>query len=126
MTPIFRTPLEVLDLWLAALRSGEYTQTVGKLRRTHTGYEGFCCLGVLCDLARKDGGEDWKDEKYCPGQWYYKNRGGRLPGPIASYISLTSDDRGLLIRFNDADRKTFSQIADYIEKNFRPRLVTPE
>ena len=126
MTPLFRTPLEVLDLWLAALRSGEYTQTTGKLRRSPPAHEGFCCLGVLCDLARKDGGEDWEEDKYYPGQWYYKSRGADLPGPIASYITLTSDDRCLLIRFNDSDRKTFSQIADYIEKNFRPRLVTPK
>lgn len=126
MTPIFRTPLEVLDLWIAALRSGEYTQTVGKLKRSAPAPEGFCCLGVLCDLARKDGGEDWEEDECYPGQWYYKRRSARGGRPIASYISLTAEDRSLLIRFNDSDRKTFSQIADYIEKNFRPRLVTPE
>jgi len=42
-------PAEVKTAWLAALRSGNYAQTRGALRRT----DGFCCLGVLCDV-RKD------------------------------------------------------------------------
>ena len=37
--------------WLAALRSGEYEQTTDSLRRP----EGFCCLGVACDVAMKMG-----------------------------------------------------------------------
>jgi hypothetical protein len=36
----------------AALRSGEYTQAELRLK-TPTGY---CCLGVACDLALKEGG----------------------------------------------------------------------
>ena len=35
--------------WLAALRSGKYKQTEGMLKNK----EGFCCLGVLCDLYVK-------------------------------------------------------------------------
>ena len=42
---------EIKARWTAALRSGEYPQAEGRLRAT----EGFCCLGVLCDLAVKDG-----------------------------------------------------------------------
>lgn len=41
-----------LRLWVDALRSGDYHQTSGKLRSTDDRY---CCLGVLCDVARKDG-----------------------------------------------------------------------
>jgi hypothetical protein len=126
MTPIFRTPLEVMDLWIAALRSGEYTQTTGKLKRTHTGYEGFCCLGVLCDLARKDGGEDWEASKSSPGLWYYKDRGADIPWILANYLSLNADQRSRLISMNDSARKSFPEIADYIEANFRPCLVKPE
>lgn len=33
--------------WLAALRSGTYSQTKGYLRTD----EGYCCLGVACDVA---------------------------------------------------------------------------
>lgn len=35
--------------WLAALRSGEYKQGIGRLRQDGK----FCCLGVLCDLYNK-------------------------------------------------------------------------
>lgn len=43
--------------WVAALRSGEYQQTTGVLTEVN-GLDdalGYCCLGVLCELARADG-----------------------------------------------------------------------
>lgn len=50
----------VIEKWVAALESGEYTQTEGTLQRINRKYHddpevGFCCLGVLCDLAVKEG-----------------------------------------------------------------------
>ena len=42
---------------MAALRGGEYTQgkyTQGKSSLRNK-YDELCCLGVLCDLAGKDG-----------------------------------------------------------------------
>ncbi len=44
--------------WIAALRSGEYAQTSLRLRDS----VGFCCLGVLCDLASKEGIGQWSDD----------------------------------------------------------------
>lgn len=45
---------KAVRLWLAALRSGEYTQTTGTLRQT-TGKEyAYCCLGVACDVVLKN------------------------------------------------------------------------
>jgi len=35
--------------WLEALRSGKYKQGFGELKTK----EGYCCLGVLCDLYTK-------------------------------------------------------------------------
>ena len=35
--------------WVRALRSGEYKQGIGVLRRNDT----YCCLGVACDLYMK-------------------------------------------------------------------------
>lgn len=48
---------EVRDLWVAALRSDDYAQTVGKLARevADEGVREYCCLGVLCDLAARRG-----------------------------------------------------------------------
>ena len=39
------------EKWVAALESGEYDQTAGRLRNG----DSFCCLGVACELAVKDG-----------------------------------------------------------------------
>lgn len=48
---------EIAERWVAALRSGEYEQTVGYLQTEH----GHCCLGVLCDLhMRETGLGEWR------------------------------------------------------------------
>lgn len=43
---------KVMKAWVAALRSGDYTQCQGALRRNN-GDSGYCCLGVLADIAVK-------------------------------------------------------------------------
>ena len=56
---------EIKQLWVDALRSGDYTQGQGGLK-TATGY---CCLGVLCELHRIHTGQgEWI------GQGEYANR----------------------------------------------------
>lgn len=42
---------EIKELWLAALRSGEYTQTQSALAANGS----YCCLGVLCEVAAQQG-----------------------------------------------------------------------
>jgi hypothetical protein len=62
MNSYYGTPLEmnpeVRAMWIAALVSGAYKKTVGRLHRLLGGKKGqdrWCCLGVLCDLAIKAG-----------------------------------------------------------------------
>lgn len=43
---------EVKAKWAEALRSGNYTQGDGQLRDQS---DSFCCLGVLCEIAVKEG-----------------------------------------------------------------------
>ena len=51
---------DVADMWVSALRSGEYAQTTQFLRKGG----GFCCLGVLCDLhQRRTNAGEWKDHE---------------------------------------------------------------
>ncbi len=46
----------IKDLWVAALRSGQYAQTTGTLKDD----KGYCCLGVLCDLYQRETGKgEW-------------------------------------------------------------------
>ena len=47
---------EVKAKWLEALRGGEYKQTRYTL---HSPNDGFCCLGVLCDIYTKEVGGSW-------------------------------------------------------------------
>lgn len=50
----------VKDKWVEALLSGEYKQTIDVLKDDN----GFCCLGVLCDLYRKEHPDyQWKENE---------------------------------------------------------------
>lgn len=63
---------EIMRRWVTALRSGEYTQGRSALRREYpSGRVEHCCLGVLTDLAIKDG---------APGavSWEPPSRGMRI------------------------------------------------
>lgn len=46
-----------MENWVEALESGNYRQTTSYLARPILGGTdmGYCCLGVLCDLAVKEG-----------------------------------------------------------------------
>lgn len=49
---------QVIKSWVEALESGKYKQTAGALHRVEPSDDspvGYCCLGVLCDLAAKKG-----------------------------------------------------------------------
>jgi hypothetical protein len=46
---------DVMEKWVTALRSGDYTQTTEYLYNQN----GMCCLGVLCDLYAKDTNTSW-------------------------------------------------------------------
>lgn len=77
-----------IQLWVDALRSGEYRQARGALRRLVPGEEtdsdlyGYCCLGVACEIARKT--ESSISINY--GQWT------ALPGEVAKWYGLDAAD----------------------------------
>lgn len=106
--------------WVAALRSGEYPQGHGALR---VGDGNFCCLGVLCELAVKDGVISPPVETN--GYWQYSGESGTLPLPVADWAKVggnqvpPSGDGLAVAEMNDgnADRAPwpFAQIADAIE-----------
>ena len=46
--------MDIKTQWAGALRSGEYTQGIGKLKSSNAeGETSHCCLGVLCELYDK-------------------------------------------------------------------------
>lgn len=123
---------EIKAAWIAALRSGDYDQGREKLR---TGDQ-FCCLGVLCDIASKQGLGEWIPS----GEFKVGDRHELLlpPQAIADWAELGDinprvgpvfDDewRYGLSDWNDGaqgngddtyiDPHTFADIADLIEKD---------
>lgn len=116
MKIVARTKKQVYKHWIAALRSGKYQQGRAALKRENEfNFASFCCLGVLCDLAAKDGGEQWHGK-------YYGNSGGLWafpPDTMVEFMVSDSEKFRTLAHMNDQG-KTFDQIADYIEREIMP------
>lgn len=109
---------EIKADWLAALRSKKYYQIEGtlKLEREDRGNnKGHCCLGVLCEIHPNldfGGGPDF--ELFHEGECYGTQ--ADLPFSVLDEIGLTKDEQDHLIFLNDTENKTFTEIADYIER----------
>jgi len=125
--------------WVAALRSGEFQQCKGTLRKG----DSFCCLGVLSELAVRDGvimpaqvlpETDWRSSRGDGLPVYvYNNEAGHLPTAVAKWAGLSysydnwdgevghepdvdpSVDGRELSGLNDSGLP-FSEIADVIER----------
>jgi hypothetical protein len=110
--PVDAMDPELKAKWLEALRSGRYAQTREYLRQDG----GFCCLGVLCDIANP---EAWTEGE----GWLYENEEIRevdtceLPVPFRRNIGISDIREQQLIELNDEAKASFEQIADWIEAN---------
>lgn len=116
--------VELRAAWLAALRSGEYEQTRGNLHLAckddmAAGQDqppGFCCLGVLCDVAMKRHPEldmRWDNAPYTNER---KALGGVPPAELTQAISVSLFCSIVdLMNMNDTHGMSFSEIADFIE-----------
>ena len=108
---------EIKAKWVAALRSGEYTQTTGALRSEDESGHSHCCLGVLCEISKRETGfgvsknlEENADEDTL-GRTIQKWAG--LSFNRGATVSINGI-RDLLTEHND-DGRTFLEIADAIE-----------
>lgn len=107
--------------WLAALRSGEYDQRYWQLR---FGGE-YCCLGVLCDLHAKETGSEWGS--LADDDDSYLDSTGSLPAEVITWSGLEDADPEIgedeyahpttASDWNDSFQKTFTEIADLIERH---------
>jgi len=118
----------IKELLVNALRSGEYKQSVGRMRvSVHSGPDiiersgiGHCCLGVLTEVAVKEG---FLKDFAC-------NMRGQAPlMMVKKWAGLSELAQGHLMKMNDGtptqpqincslqnkDRKTFAEIATWIE-----------
>lgn len=115
---------EIKDRWITALLSGDYLQGTSFLHRNVKGQEFYCCLGVLSDLAFKDG---LVARSLSEDTWYYitqtdpsdMSRSG-LVDSIIKWSGLYEKDQGHikiiddLIHLNDVGL-SFQTIVEYIQ-----------
>ena len=107
---------QVKEKWLNALRSGDYQQTQSCLRKE----DGFCCLGVLCDLYGKEHNVEWNlgDD----GTYYeFQDNESILPLSVIEWAGVEDDNPEIcgetpLSLLND-NGSTFNEIADLIEEH---------
>jgi hypothetical protein len=116
------TPMnpEIKARWLAALRSGLYPQTRVTLRDV----DGYCCLGVLCNLHAHATGESWhidgKDD------YSYLLESTVLPPVVVEWAGLPDSNPAIILpsgratclaQANDG-LYTFAHIADLIDAQY--------
>lgn len=112
------------NLWIKALRSGEYKQGFdGFLRDIDDRY---CCLGVACEIAAQNNiiPKAVKKRKYC---YKYGIQTAFIPEEVQKYYGFTSasgyydgidgtPNQNTLTRDNDIHHLNFFEIADLIER----------
>lgn len=117
---------EVKALWVEKLRNGGLSQSTGYLNDG----EGFCCLGVLCEVAIEQGVPVVKTEPNDEGPGVnYDGCAEYLPDRVCEWAGLDFDpevshanDEGDVVSdklsaLNDDDRWSFAQIATAIEQD---------
>jgi len=115
--------------WIEALRSGEYEQATGTLRKRASDGVKHCCLGVLCDLVKDRVGGQWHDVDFEMVDFRFDVEGREshieiLPETIVTTFDLPSQeveiDGTCLTTLNDGvgcDQHSFHEIADLIERH---------
>jgi hypothetical protein len=107
---------QIKQKWVDALRSGEYQQTKGRLHDE----DGFCCLGVLCDLYIKENNVEWEPSIHSDA-YMFQNVVADLPFSVKKWADLEycnphiNDGESTLATLNDIGF-TFNKIADIIQE----------
>lgn len=118
--------------WVAALRSGKYKKARGRLRdkRADQAEPMFCVLGLLCEIMDPDGwdGPYHQKDRARPllgeaiTQWAGSARGSEachscdMPSTeVLAQAGLPAAKAAELMRMNDGGRKSFEELADFIE-----------
>tara|TARA_R100001244_G_scaffold129809_1_gene101482 strand:- start:471 stop:851 length:381 start_codon:yes stop_codon:yes gene_type:complete len=121
---------EIKAKWVSALKSGNYRQGQNQLK-----VEGkknsrvrYCCLGVLCNIYKKDTGKGkWERASFIDTDGEYEQ--SELPGEVALWAGLKSTEPVVntfigeesLIALNDGDSElgkvSFKRIACLIDES---------
>lgn len=127
-----------LKLWTDALRSGEYRQGRGNLASRDGDTVKYCCLGVACEVAIKDGlylEVTWGRESETLGfvdldMKFYDREDLVLPRKVQEWLGVAGmtavevdspDESGIrdsVIDLNDSEEWTFDDIAEALEHTY--------
>lgn len=104
----------IKKLWIKALRSGKFKQAQGWLHNE----EGYCCLGVLCEIYAQQTREgQWDDRVFRTKKG---SSSGALPEAVQEWAEVEVHDPllGRTLTASDLNDKgkSFPFIADRIEK----------
>lgn len=121
---------EIKARWVSALRSGEFLQGGGALKKYYParGASEHCCLGVYCELAAAAGHAT--QEPYTPHREFVAEEqnlmkfkdligvgdAGFPTDLLMGWGGLDLQSAHLLASMND-EGKSFAEIADWIEAN---------
>jgi hypothetical protein len=126
-----------LKLWIDALRSGKFEQGQGNLASRDGEVVKYCCLGVACEVAVKDGldlegrwgrpigneVEEWVETDHK----FYDSEDLLLPPAVQDWLGIPGSTtvevmlNGIeesVIDLNDNMDRDFGQIADALEWTF--------
>ncbi len=124
------TNIDLIDEWVTALESGTYNQGCGALKRQDEYRTSYCCLGVLCEVAKDKITGNWVDYEMLYGlkqfNFYGTSSSTDLPYYLTKEIGITAEQRCELMKMNDEEKKTFNEIAAFIEKEIKPSLQAVE
>jgi hypothetical protein len=107
--------------FVAALRSGDYQQGESWLRKLlPDGTFSYCCVDVGCNIRSQRKG--WRARETLDrdsGDYItvFDWKSGSDAGLTTGLDWLDDDTFHLLATFNDVEKKSFSEIADWVEKN---------
>ena len=104
---------QTLD-WIAALRSGDYTQGFKRLKicNSDKAYSQHCCLGVFAEIS-----DDYEWSTAETMFVFKSNEELKLFSGILDETSIQVNVQNFLTKLNDIGY-TFEQIADILEKIF--------
>ena len=108
--------LEIAEKWITALRSGDYKQARGMLadRKRET----YCCLGVLCEIAIKEG-VDVTVSVSSGEAALYDGSEENLPASVSDWAGIDSSigilDSGISLVGENDRGISFEEIAAVIE-----------
>ena len=114
----------IKQMWIGALRSGEFEQTWGALARRDSLGLCYCALGVHCELFRGDVGDNapWEQDEE-ENKFRFLGYGATLPPLVREWAGLDAEDPAVRMsggfssvsQMNDLEGLSFDEIASAIE-----------